>query len=164
MSETYSIPFRFRLSRPLIKGLFRTIFHILGHVEIIGEENIPLGKPYVVAMNHISIFAAGLILVLGLLAENSSKVLSRSIDSALETRMSVLINPKEAKLCPSEAQIDSGPLVCIKSIKFHTGRGWINGCDEEPVFRGQRYYKIGLRCELLHLDLELPLIEFSLLR
>ena len=56
MSETYSIPFRYQLSRPTIKAVFRLIFHILGRVKVTGKENIPYGKPYVVAMNHISIF------------------------------------------------------------------------------------------------------------
>ena len=61
MSEPYCVPFHFRLSRPAIKAVFRLIFHILGRVEVIGKENIPFGKPYVVAMNHISIFDPPLI-------------------------------------------------------------------------------------------------------
>jgi len=61
MSEPYRVPFHFRLSRPAIKAVFRLIFHILGRVEVIGKENIPFGKPYVVAMNHISIFDPPLI-------------------------------------------------------------------------------------------------------
>lgn len=56
MSKTYRVPFRYQLSRPVIKAVFRLIFHILGRVKVIGKENIPYGKPYVVAMNHISIF------------------------------------------------------------------------------------------------------------
>ncbi len=61
MSEPYHVPFRFRLSRPVLKAVFRLIFHILGRVKVIGKENIPFGKPYVVAMNHISIFDPPLI-------------------------------------------------------------------------------------------------------
>ena len=61
MSETYRVPFRFRLSRPVLKFVFRQIFHILGRVKVIGKENVPYGKPYVVAMNHISIFDPPLI-------------------------------------------------------------------------------------------------------
>jgi len=61
MSETYRVPFRYQLSRPAIKAVFRLIFHILGKVKVIGKENIPYGKPYVVAMNHISIFDPPLI-------------------------------------------------------------------------------------------------------
>lgn len=29
---------------------------MLGHVKIVGKENIPYGNPYVIAMNHVSIF------------------------------------------------------------------------------------------------------------
>ena len=61
MSELYHVPFRYRLSRPAIKAVFRLIFHILGRVKVVGIENIPYGKPYVVAMNHISIFDPPLI-------------------------------------------------------------------------------------------------------
>ena len=56
VNDVYQVPFRFRTIRPLLKRLFRGIFHALGRVKIIGKENIPFGKPYVVAMNHVSIF------------------------------------------------------------------------------------------------------------
>ena len=56
MSDAYHVPLRLKLSRPTIKAVFRGIFHILGRVKVIGRENIPYGKPYVVAMNHVSIF------------------------------------------------------------------------------------------------------------
>lgn len=56
MSEAYQVPLRFRLVRPLLKWVFRGLFHLLGRVRIVGKENIPYGKPYVVAMNHVSIF------------------------------------------------------------------------------------------------------------
>lgn len=56
MKKTYRVPFHFRLIRPVIKAVFRTLFHVLGRVKITGKENIPYGKPYVVAMNHISIY------------------------------------------------------------------------------------------------------------
>jgi 1-acyl-sn-glycerol-3-phosphate acyltransferase len=56
MSEPYHVPFRYRLSRPAIKAVFRLIFHVLGRIKVIGKEHIQFGKPYVVAMNHISIF------------------------------------------------------------------------------------------------------------
>ncbi|HEX9596638.1 MAG TPA: lysophospholipid acyltransferase family protein [Anaerolineales bacterium] len=61
MPETYRVPFRFRLSRPVLKAAFRLIFHILGRVKVTGKGNIPYGKPYVVAMNHISIYDPPLI-------------------------------------------------------------------------------------------------------
>lgn len=56
MSDTYRVPLRFRISRPILKAVFRFLFLTLGHVTIIGKENIPRGQPYVVAMNHVSIF------------------------------------------------------------------------------------------------------------
>lgn len=56
MSDGYRVPFRFRTSRPILKVVFRLIFRLLGRVTISGKENIPTGKPYVVAMNHVSIY------------------------------------------------------------------------------------------------------------
>ena len=35
---------------------FHMIYHVLGRVKVVGEENVPLGKSYVIAINHISIF------------------------------------------------------------------------------------------------------------
>jgi 1-acyl-sn-glycerol-3-phosphate acyltransferase len=52
----YHVPLRFRIIRPFLKTLFRGIFHVLARVKITGTENIPYGKPYVAAMNHVSIF------------------------------------------------------------------------------------------------------------
>jgi 1-acyl-sn-glycerol-3-phosphate acyltransferase len=56
MSGVYRVPLKFRLSRPLLRAAFRGIFHVLSNVKVTGKENIPYGKPYVVAMNHVSIF------------------------------------------------------------------------------------------------------------
>jgi 1-acyl-sn-glycerol-3-phosphate acyltransferase len=56
MNEPYRVPLRFRISRHFLKGIFRSIFHVLSHVTITGKENIPYGRPYVVAMNHVSIY------------------------------------------------------------------------------------------------------------
>lgn len=56
VSEAYRVPLRFRISRPILKTVFRGIFRILARIKISGRENIPLGKPYVVAMNHVSIY------------------------------------------------------------------------------------------------------------
>lgn len=55
-SNVYRVPLRFKLMRPFLKTLFRGIFQGLARVKIVGRENIPYGKPYVVAMNHVSIF------------------------------------------------------------------------------------------------------------
>ena len=56
MNGSYRVPLRFRLTRPALKAIFRGIFHILANIKINGKENIPYGKPYVAAMNHVSIF------------------------------------------------------------------------------------------------------------
>ncbi|MFZ5818487.1 MAG: lysophospholipid acyltransferase family protein [Chloroflexota bacterium] len=56
MDEPYRVPLRFRLSRPALRAVFRLIFRILGRVKVTGKENVPRGQPYVVAINHISLF------------------------------------------------------------------------------------------------------------
>lgn len=55
-ARPYQIPLRFRIIRPVTKAVFRGVFHLLARINIVGKENIPDGKPYVVAMNHVSIF------------------------------------------------------------------------------------------------------------
>ena len=56
MSEAYRIPLRYKISRPILKAVFRLLFRILGRVTITGRENIPHGRPCLIAMNHVSIF------------------------------------------------------------------------------------------------------------
>lgn len=55
-TNVYPVPLRFKILRPVLKTLFRGIFRASARVKIIGKENIPYGRPYVVAMNHVSIF------------------------------------------------------------------------------------------------------------
>ena len=52
----YQVPLRFQIIRPFLKTLFRAIFRGLARVKVTGDENIPHDKPYVAAMNHVSIF------------------------------------------------------------------------------------------------------------
>ena len=54
--EAYHVPLKFRISRPILKTVFRGIFHLLARVTITGRDNIPYGQRYLVAMNHVSIF------------------------------------------------------------------------------------------------------------
>lgn len=54
--KDYRIPFHIQANRLWLRFGIRTLFNILGSVKITGAENIPLGSPYVIAMNHISIF------------------------------------------------------------------------------------------------------------
>ena len=56
MSDVYHVPLKFRISRPILKTVIRGIFRMLGPVKVSGQENIPFGKPYIVAINHVSIF------------------------------------------------------------------------------------------------------------
>ena len=52
----FAIPLGIKLARSPIKALLRGIFYILSPITIEGKENIPYGKPYIVAMNHVSLF------------------------------------------------------------------------------------------------------------
>lgn len=54
--KPYTVPLHIRLNRIYLRPVFRFIFHILGQIKVIGRRNVPLGTPYVIAMNHISIF------------------------------------------------------------------------------------------------------------
>jgi 1-acyl-sn-glycerol-3-phosphate acyltransferase len=54
--KPYRVPFHIKLNRVFLRFGIRTIFQVMGKVKITGRENVPLGKPYVAAMNHISIF------------------------------------------------------------------------------------------------------------
>ena len=60
MSE-YNIPRNVKFVRPIIKAGIRSIFRVLSPITIEGKENIPLGKPYILAMNHVSMFDPPLI-------------------------------------------------------------------------------------------------------
>jgi 1-acyl-sn-glycerol-3-phosphate acyltransferase len=55
VTENYRPPAFTRLTCPLLRITVRAIFNILGHVTITGVENVPLGQPYIAAINHISI-------------------------------------------------------------------------------------------------------------
>jgi 1-acyl-sn-glycerol-3-phosphate acyltransferase len=55
MSVVYRPPAFTRITRPLLKGIFGGIFRLLGYIKISGLENIPRGRAYIVAINHVSI-------------------------------------------------------------------------------------------------------------
>ena len=44
------------LARPFLRVVLRAVFRILAPVKITGKRNVPLGRPYIVAMNHVSLF------------------------------------------------------------------------------------------------------------
>ena len=55
MSE-YTLSRSVKITRPIVKTAIRGIFRVLSPITIEGKENIPLGKPYILAMNHVSLF------------------------------------------------------------------------------------------------------------
>ncbi|MGH8246131.1 MAG: lysophospholipid acyltransferase family protein [Gammaproteobacteria bacterium] len=55
MSVVYRPPAYALITRPLLKVVFGGIFRLLGHVNVNGFENIPRGRAYIVAINHVSI-------------------------------------------------------------------------------------------------------------
>lgn len=54
--NNYHIPLHTQLNRLFLRPAIRTIFNMMGRIKIVGKENVPLGTPYVIAINHISIF------------------------------------------------------------------------------------------------------------
>ena len=52
----YDIPLHIKINRVFMLPAFHMIYRVLGRVKVVGEENVPLGTPYVIAINHISIF------------------------------------------------------------------------------------------------------------
>lgn len=44
------------IARPLLRLLLRGIFRVLAPIKITGRENIPHGKAYIAAFNHVSLF------------------------------------------------------------------------------------------------------------
>ncbi len=63
-SKDYHVPLGLRLRRPIAKTAIRWLFKIIAHIRATGLENIPRGRPYVVAINHVSIFDPPLVLCL----------------------------------------------------------------------------------------------------
>jgi 1-acyl-sn-glycerol-3-phosphate acyltransferase len=54
--KPYSVPLINRLIRLTFRPIFRLVFHILSQVEIIGRENVPPKGPYLISINHVSLF------------------------------------------------------------------------------------------------------------
>jgi 1-acyl-sn-glycerol-3-phosphate acyltransferase len=53
---TYTLASSTRFNRLWLRLFFRGLFHILGKVRVTGKENVPANGPYIVAINHISLF------------------------------------------------------------------------------------------------------------
>jgi len=58
----YTVPISNRIVRRVFRPVFRLVFHILSHVKIIGRENVPKSGPYLIAINHVSLFEAPFVL------------------------------------------------------------------------------------------------------
>ena len=56
MQPSHNIPLHIKINRLFLRPGIRALFRILGRVKVSGAENVPFGRPYVIAMNHISIF------------------------------------------------------------------------------------------------------------
>ncbi len=85
-STDYQVPLGVRLRRPIAKSIIRWLFKIAGRVHVSGLENIPRGRPYVVAINHISLFDPPLVLALWpemLEAAGASDVFDRPVQGDL---------------------------------------------------------------------------------
>ena len=52
----YHVPWQNRLARAILRPSFRTLFHLLARVKIVGRENVPATGAYLIAINHVSIF------------------------------------------------------------------------------------------------------------
>jgi 1-acyl-sn-glycerol-3-phosphate acyltransferase len=62
LTQPYVVPYRFRFSRAVMRPIFRGLFHILAAIQIDGLENVPVKGPYVIAINHVSLFEPPFIL------------------------------------------------------------------------------------------------------
>lgn len=58
MLERYQPPTHAQVLRPILRGTFRGVFHLLSQVRIYGVENVPKSGAYLIAINHISLFEA----------------------------------------------------------------------------------------------------------
>ena len=55
MVDDYRVPFKIKVSRRFLRVFFRTLFRLLGKVELSGFENIPDHNRYVIVFNHVSL-------------------------------------------------------------------------------------------------------------
>lgn len=58
----YTVPFRIRLFRAVLRPVFRAVFHLLSRVRISGREHIPARGAYLIAINHVSLFEPPLLI------------------------------------------------------------------------------------------------------
>jgi 1-acyl-sn-glycerol-3-phosphate acyltransferase len=58
MTEYHPAWWRRWLARPFVRAILGLLFHILAPIKITGRKNVPRGKPYIVAINHVSLYEA----------------------------------------------------------------------------------------------------------
>jgi 1-acyl-sn-glycerol-3-phosphate acyltransferase len=58
----YRVPAGARLFRALFRPVFRGLFRLLSRVQLTGKENIPARGPYLIAINHVSLYEPPLLL------------------------------------------------------------------------------------------------------
>jgi 1-acyl-sn-glycerol-3-phosphate acyltransferase len=54
--KPYFVPLPNRIFRKVFRPIFRLVFHILSDVKIIGLKNVPKSGPYLITINHVSLF------------------------------------------------------------------------------------------------------------
>jgi 1-acyl-sn-glycerol-3-phosphate acyltransferase len=62
LPSVYSLPLRIRLSRRLLRPVFRGLFHMLSRAKISGKEYVPQSGAYLIAINHVSLYEAPFVL------------------------------------------------------------------------------------------------------
>lgn len=62
--KEYRISLSLRLRRPIAKTAIRWLFKLISSIKVVGLENIPRGRPYVAAINHVSLYDPPLVLSL----------------------------------------------------------------------------------------------------
>lgn len=56
MEPTYTVPFRFRVGRLVLRSAISLVLHLLSPIKIIGRANIPRQGAYLIAFNHVSLY------------------------------------------------------------------------------------------------------------
>jgi 1-acyl-sn-glycerol-3-phosphate acyltransferase len=54
--KPYSVPLPNQVFRRVFRPIFRLVFHLLSDVRIVGRENVPKNGPYLITINHVSLF------------------------------------------------------------------------------------------------------------
>lgn len=60
--KPYTVPLVNRIARRIFRPIFRLVFHLLSDVKTIGRENVPKHGPYLITINHVSLFEPPFIL------------------------------------------------------------------------------------------------------